>query len=386
MIKRFFLLVITAAFISSFLLLAGTAILDRVNAARTSSQLEALRLAGSSASANSGADDLDTRNQDPISMATEPALENPAARTIGEVLANPQSFTSEYLTLTGTAALGENNSVMISDGTGELQVVIERSDTPLTSGEKLTVTGLIRLTDAGANLDACRVVNSLGMVIQLHGCDQSNLTSAGLQPAAAAPTSTIADLINNPASFYNQLLTLTGLITILDNDEFLLNDGTGQIIVDIDENQQFEQLPFTNGQMVTVRGYFENDGQYLDIDACEITSEDGTKALVVDCLDQNDDDDVHSDDQSGDDELGYDDDSASSGDDSPDDEDDQPASGSNENEDDNQNSGSDDQDNDDDDGDRDDNDNDDGDDDDDNDNDDNDNDDDNDDDDDDDDD
>lgn len=344
MVKRFFFLVITAAFISSFLLLAGTAILDRVNAARTESRLQALRVAGTSLSDSSQPEDSQTSNQDPIGVATEPALSEGAAYTIGEVLANPQSFSEDFLTLTGTATVAEGNLVTISDGTGELQVAIENTTVPLSGGEKLTVTGMLNVTGGGANLDACRVLNSQGMVIQVHGCDQSSLVALSQSAVAAAgPTSTIAELINDPAGFYNQMLTITGMITLLDDDEFLINDGTGQIIVDVDDDHS-EHLPFTNGQIVTVSGYFENDGQYLDIDACEISGEDGTAAVSIDCTDHDDDFDDNSNDQVASEDRANDDDGRNDNSSTVDDQDDDHSSSSDDNENDENRSGSDDDD------------------------------------------
>lgn len=296
MIKRFFFLVVTAAFISSFLLLAGTAVLDRVNAARTDSQLQALRLASSSASQDEASD---ASRQQPVSIATEPVLEEPATRTIGEVLADPQAFRDQYVTLTGSAVMGENNSLVISDGTGDIRVGIDSASIPMNSGEKLTVTGLLSLSSESTDLAACRIVNAQGMVIQLNSCETDSLaninnfaisenntpgeqSASGEQPAPAENATTIADLISNPSAYYNQLLTVTGMVTLLDDHEFLLNDGTGQIFVDV-EDHLYGSLPLTNGQMITVSGYFENDGQYLDIDACEIIDESGQSTLTSDC-------------------------------------------------------------------------------------------------------
>jgi uncharacterized protein YdeI (BOF family) len=89
-------------------------------------------------------------------------------------------------------------------------------------------------------------------------------TSSAGNPQGTAVT--IADLAANPAKYRGLLVSVSGIATQLDGDKFLLNDGTGQIIIDLEDD--LVKIVVTNGSQVTVLGQFKvrNDG--LEIDAC----------------------------------------------------------------------------------------------------------------------
>lgn len=66
-----------------------------------------------------------------------------------------------------------------------------------------------------------------------------------------------------------QGLTISGQVTGIKGDEFMLNDGTGEIVVDTNDRK------LTNlsvGEQVTVVGEYDDD----DFDAFSITRQDGT--------------------------------------------------------------------------------------------------------------
>jgi uncharacterized protein YdeI (BOF family) len=286
MFKRFFVLVAASALISSFLLLVGTAIIDRVNAAKASSSVEALMVANTKLADGSL---VEASNHIPNQSAA-PAAQEAVSTSVEAILSDPTALTGKFVTLSGTASAVQNGKFALADGTGVIEVSLENKSIQIADGEKVTVTGMLYASRNGYDLDACRMVDGQGMVVQLHSCSYSEQITPGVGSI------TVAELVSNPGTYYEQKVTISGLVTLLNDDEFLLNDGTGQIIVDL-EKGQVASLPLSSGQMITVTGKFEADGSYVDLDACEITTEDGT-TLAVSCSGSDDDsgDDNHQDD------------------------------------------------------------------------------------------
>ncbi|KOR36981.1 MULTISPECIES: OB-fold nucleic acid binding domain-containing protein [Planktothricoides] len=68
----------------------------------------------------------------------------------------------------------------------------------------------------------------------------------------------------------NQGLTISGVIRSVVGNEFILDDGTGQVIVDAGP-LWYHQLNFREGERVMVVGEYEG----YDFDAFTITREDG---------------------------------------------------------------------------------------------------------------
>jgi uncharacterized protein YdeI (BOF family) len=87
--------------------------------------------------------------------------------------------------------------------------------------------------------------------------------------ASSARSATVAELVSSPGDFYKQTVTLNGRVTLLNDGEFLLNDGTGQILVDL-EDDDVRLLGLKDGDVVIVTGILETDDGYLDVDACEV--------------------------------------------------------------------------------------------------------------------
>jgi uncharacterized protein YdeI (BOF family) len=67
---------------------------------------------------------------------------------------------------------------------------------------------------------------------------------------------TIVQLLNNPAQFIHLEISITGIATNLGNDHFLLNDGTGQIIVELEDD--LIGLVIVNGLSITVIGHLDD--------------------------------------------------------------------------------------------------------------------------------
>jgi uncharacterized protein YdeI (BOF family) len=106
--------------------------------------------------------------------------------------------------------------------------------------------------------------------------------SAG--PPLTGVTVTIAQLLANPGQYAHQVLTISGIVTRLDHEKFLINDGTGQILVEVDDDHVIYNI--LDGKTITVTGRLDdNDSQNeYEIDACSITDENGT-FIVDDCTD-----------------------------------------------------------------------------------------------------
>jgi uncharacterized protein YdeI (BOF family) len=275
MIKRFLFLVIASAFISSFLLLAGTAILDQVNAATTTSSVQALMLSQSDLVENGLTSAADAKTSLVAPRATASAIQESQVMHLAALLTNPAAYTDAFVTLSGTATPVDDHTILLSDGVNQMLVTLQNAAGTVSAGETLTVTGKFESSpSAGASLDACRMVNGQGMVVQIQSCSYDSNPSWELIATGfsqVAQTKTVAELLNTPSGYFNTNVTLTGMVTVLDDNEFLLNDGTGQILVDL-ENDHISSLLLTTGDMVTINGTFAFDGTYLDIDACQINS------------------------------------------------------------------------------------------------------------------
>lgn len=132
-------------------------------------------------------------------------------------------------------------------------------------------------------------------------------TSTGSTSTNVTPITglTIAELLRNTVSNDDIVVTITGIASILDDERFILNDGTGQIMVEV-EDEQLSSLKI-DGISVTVTGKFElsSDSIVPKLEASSLTFQGQT--IVFD--DRLDDDDDIGDDDMDDDDLDDDDDS-----------------------------------------------------------------------------
>ncbi|NET76701.1 DNA-binding protein [Okeania hirsuta] len=82
---------------------------------------------------------------------------------------------------------------------------------------------------------------------------------------------------------------ISGQVIGISGDEFMLDDGTGQILVDTDDR---ELTNLSVGEQVTVVGEYDDD----DFDAYSITRQDGSVINIRSDDDYDDDDDDDDDD------------------------------------------------------------------------------------------
>ncbi len=85
----------------------------------------------------------------------------------------------------------------------------------------------------------------------------------------ASPT--VREIQANPNAYYDQIVTLNGTLDLyVDANEFLLNDGTGQIVVDAGPPwYQTIAIPASTSLSVTGQIDFMRNGG-VDLDACQI--------------------------------------------------------------------------------------------------------------------
>ena len=110
---------------------------------------------------------------------------------------------------------------------------------------------------------------------------------------STAPSINISQILSNPKQFLDQVYTISGIATRLGDDKLLLNDGTGQILVEVEDD--LLGLMVINGQMVSIMGKLDDTDSYtgIEMDACTLTDQNG--AIVMDDCDEDDLDEVEDD-------------------------------------------------------------------------------------------
>ncbi|MBI4926927.1 MAG: hypothetical protein HY835_04120 [Anaerolineae bacterium] len=116
----------------------------------------------------------------------------------------------------------------------------------------------------------------------------------------------IAELLGNSGQYLDGVFTITGMASVLNGDKLLLNDGTGQILVDLEDDLM--QYMAQNGSTITVTGEFSIEGGQAQfaLEACVVADQNGTFVLDTCEFRHGNDDDM--DDDSDDDHSGISDD------------------------------------------------------------------------------
>ena len=128
----------------------------------------------------------------------------------------------------------------------------------------------------------------------------SKVSTCGVAPITGV---TISQLLANPNQYFHNVVSLTGIATRLSDEKFLLNDGTGQILVEVEDDRVLYAI--INGISITVTGMIDDSSsQYgFELDAYTLTDVNGT-VIVDDCEDDDNNDDMDDDlDDDSDDDL-----------------------------------------------------------------------------------
>lgn len=139
-------------------------------------------------------------------------------------------------------------------------------------------------------------VASLPSVVTNQSSEMLITTNTSATPITSVK---IAELIKNPKQYDDVVFTITGIATALNDEKFLLNDGTGQILVEVED--ELISLAVINGISITVIGELDDtdDLLALELDACSLSYQ-NENVVFDDCID--DDDDMNDDDGMDDDD------------------------------------------------------------------------------------
>jgi uncharacterized protein YdeI (BOF family) len=115
---------------------------------------------------------------------------------------------------------------------------------------------------------------------------------------------TISELLQNPEQYNDAVVSISGIATSLSSEKFLLNDGTGQILVELEDEES--TTVSVDGLSISVVGKFDDKSSSLspEVEAFTITYQ-GQVIYQANSLDDDMDDDG---DNSGDDDMDDDDD------------------------------------------------------------------------------
>ena len=120
----------------------------------------------------------------------------------------------------------------------------------------------------------------------------------------------ISDVLANPEQYRGQVLVISGIATSLSSEKIMLNDGTGNILVDFDE--EWFDVAKIDGMTVTVVAKIDDSSSAyeFELEACSLEDTNGVTLFDDDCGngststgddDSNDDSDDTYDDDSNDD-------------------------------------------------------------------------------------
>jgi uncharacterized protein YdeI (BOF family) len=173
--------------------------------------------------------------------------------------------------------LVDEDDFVLRDRSGRILVEVDLDDRrlPLQSGERIRVVG--RLDRDDFDFDAQRVTRPNGSVIydRFQPFTQSRTVNQSTQ-VSTPPLQTLTEtaVANRSVQVSTpSLQTLTGTIErLVDEDDFVLRHTSGQILIDVDLDDQF--LAVQPGETVTITGRSDNDD--ADFDALRITRTDGS--------------------------------------------------------------------------------------------------------------
>jgi uncharacterized protein YdeI (BOF family) len=177
---------------------------------------------------------------------------------------------------------------------GEFSPALASSQSPLIAGTDLQ-TSMVSLPEDGKisqKIQAGVVADKIELSAAVKN-DPISPTSASQHQQApissssqTAPTNTItiAQLLATPVEFIDKVFIITGIATRLSDEHLLLNDGTGEIIVEVDND--LANYIARDGQSITVNGKFDDSSSHngYELEAWTITDETGT-VVVDDCYD-----------------------------------------------------------------------------------------------------
>ncbi|WP_322815039.1 hypothetical protein [Chloroflexus sp.] len=213
--------------------------------------------------------------------------------TIGQIQANPNAFIDQVVTISGRSGIYvDEDEFILDDGTGQIVVDTPSSAQLITIpvGTSITVVGQIDWIGSpssprGVDLDACRITLP-DRTIDIRDCSFGSSVPANPPPSQSPPANqsnspTIGQIQANPNAFLYQIVTISGNSGVyVDENEFMLDDGSGQIVVDPGP-PRYQRINIPVGTPITVVGQIDWMGppqarRGIDLDACRIITPDRT--------------------------------------------------------------------------------------------------------------
>ena len=184
--------------------------------------------------------------------------------TVAQIKADQETYLNKEVTLVGaliyiiddddkksvnadpTTFDDDNDEGMFKDATGEIRMDFQEGNVAKL-GQQITVTGYVQLDDGNLEVNVSNWVPGSG---------------GGVPPPVEPTLTTVQAIRADGTSFYGNLVGLIGKITSkVDDDEFVLDDGTGTIKVDFEGNQ----IP-TVGDSVILTGRVGWDDSDYEVD------------------------------------------------------------------------------------------------------------------------
>jgi len=179
----------------------------------------------------------------------------------------------------------DDDELMFTDGTSTVKIEIENgSARQLPLNTPITMTVQIKEEEGNnkfeVNLVSWEPVNAQAAT--------DSTAKAKPQPAPALPITTVAEIKTKPVN--NQRVVLNGQITQkIGKESYLFNDGTGMIVLDIDDDVPASAVPMN--QPLIIFGQVDIEDGRVEVDVTGIQSPSGDAAIVPTGDNDNDDDD-----------------------------------------------------------------------------------------------
>ena len=180
------------------------------------------------------------------------------------------SVLSAALLFVGTTVMGKFSPVLASS----LNALVSNTGNETSTGSNQPINQDAGLITAGAR-QAEEKVSARNAEVAAVTLSSIRLESTSTATTLQASSVTIAALLKDPAQYRDQLVSVSGIVSLLSDEKLLLNDGTGQILVEL-ESGHLSGAP-AEGQTLTILGRFDpsNDDSSFKIEAYAVLDANG---------------------------------------------------------------------------------------------------------------
>ena len=139
------------------------------------------------------------------------------------------SVLSAALLFVGTTVMGKFSPVLASS----LNALVSNTGNETSTGLNQPLNQDAGLITAGAR-QAEEKVSAQNAEVAAETLSSIRLESTSTATTLQASSVTIAALLKDPAQYRDQLVSVSGIVSLLSDEKLLLNDGTGQILVELE--------------------------------------------------------------------------------------------------------------------------------------------------------